>query len=200
MTKFSISAEDYNEILRLGKIFAGKTDSREVLKNVHFKSFCGPDCPELTVEASDGYIYGMYRVQFISYEDDLCDFLFPPASIRADKGTVVEFTVGDGELTVILIADGYKMGKSAPLDEYSRYPDFSRALPSSPDDGELKTFNAGKIATCLKWFKASENVASWRASPDCVYFANRKRAAACVGVKMRERLNEVLLDFTHRRA
>lgn len=29
MTKFSISAEDYNEIVRLGKIFAGTAGCRE---------------------------------------------------------------------------------------------------------------------------------------------------------------------------
>lgn len=199
MTKFSISAEDYNEIVRLGKIFAGKTGSREVLKRTHFKSFCGPDCPELKVEASDGYIYGTYLVQFVAYEGDLVDFSYVPNDYKVDKGTDVTFKVDGDQLLISLVTSGVRINIPIEL-ECTPYPDFTRALPSGPDDSELKTFNAGKVASCLKWFRSSENVASWRSSPDCVYFSNRKRAAACVGVKMRERLSEVLLDFTHRRA
>lgn len=199
MTKFSISAEDYNEIVRLGKIFAGKTSCREILKRTHFKSFCGPDCPELTVEASDGYIYGTYLVQFIAHEGDLVDFSYVPNDYKVDKGTDVTFQVDGDQLLISLVTAGVRINIPIELD-CTPYPDFTRALPSLPDGGELKTFNAGKIASCLKWFKASENVASWRASPDCVYFSNRKRAAACVGVKKRDSMSEVLLDFTHRRA
>lgn len=199
MTKFSISAEDYNEILRLGKIFAGTTGSREVLKRTHFKSFDGPDCPELAVEASDGYIYGTYLVQFTSYEGDLFDFSYVPNDYKVDKGTYVEFKVDGDQLLISLITAGVRINIPIELDCIP-YPDFTRALPSLPDDGDLKTFNAGKVASCLKWFRSSENVASWRASPNCVYFANRKRAAACVGVKKRDEVSEVLLDFTHRRS
>ena len=50
MTKFSISAEDYNEILRLGKIFTA-TSSREILKNVHIKTVYGDERVELYAEA-----------------------------------------------------------------------------------------------------------------------------------------------------
>lgn len=199
MTKFSISAEDYNEIVRLGKIFAGKTGCREVLKRTHFKSRDEMNCPELTVEASDGYIYGTYHVQFVEYLGDLIDFSYVPNDYKVDKGSDVTFKVDSDQLLISLITAGVRINIPIELD-CTPYPDFTRALPSGPDDGNHKTFNAGKVASCLKWFKAAENVASWHASPDCVYFANRKRAACSVGVKMRERLSEVLLDFTHRRA
>ena len=198
MTKFSISAEDYNEILRLGKIFTA-TSSREILKNVHIKTVYGDERVELYVEASDGYIYGAFRIQFVSYEGDLADFTMPAAMLRADKGTVVEFIINDDFRDVYLTSDGRRINIPNVL-EYAQYPDFDRILPAGFYDGDIKAFNVGKVASCLKWFRSSESVATWITSPDCVYFANKNRAACAIGVKKKATLDEVLLDFTHRRA
>ena len=198
MTKFSINAEDYNEILRLGKIFTA-TSSREILKNVHIKTVYGDERVELYAEASDGYIYGAFKVQFVSYEGDLGEFVMPVSLLRADKGTIVEFIVNDDFRDIYLTSDGRRISIPNVL-EYAQYPDFDRVLPAGFYDGDIKAFSAGKVASCLKWFRSSESVATWIVSPDCVYFSTRNRAACALGVKKKAMLEDVLLDFTHRRA
>lgn len=198
MTKFSISAEDYNEILRLGKIFTA-TSSREILKNVHIKTVYGDERVELYAEASDGYIYGAFRLQFVSYEGDLAEFAMPATLLRADKGTIVEFIINDDFRDVYLTSDGRRINIPNVL-EYARYPDFDRILPAGFYDGDIKAFNAGKVASCLKWFRSSEFVATWISSPDCIYFSTGNRAACAMGTKKKAMLENVLLDFTHRRA
>ena len=198
MTKFSISAEDYNEILRLGKIFTA-TSSRENLKNVHIKTVYGDERVELYAEASDGYIYGAFRLQFVSYEGDLADFTIPATMLRADKGTIVEFIINDDFRDVYLTSDGRRINIPNVL-EYAQYPNFDRVLPAGVYDGDIKAFFAGKVASCLKWFRSSESVATWISSPDCIYFSTRNRAACAMGTKKKAMLENVLLDFTHRRA
>lgn len=188
--KFTITAKDYNEIVKLGKLFAaGKLYSRESLQYIHLWVSPGEACVELFAESSDGHVYGCVNAQFESYEDDHKqpkDFLLPATITKAFAGSTIEFNVGDDQIVIREIQKNDQVLTTNIKKEFAGvYPDFKKVLPDKETSSKAQIFSGKTFAKLAGFFGSDEQFNVWFRET-ALYLGNENKICVSMAVKRGE--------------
>lgn len=187
--KFTITAKDYNEIVKLGKLFAaGKTHYSEALQYIHVYLTPGPEWLELYAEASDGVVYGCVNAQLIEYDPDgyeQPDFLLPCAA-KAFAGSNVKFEVNENNIVINEIQKTGSVLKSEYKNEFPGiYPDFGKILPNKETEAKAQIFSGKTFAKLAGFFGSDEQFNVWFRE-NVLYLGNENKICLSTAVKRGE--------------